>query len=154
MPLSAAAETFCELVFEKTPVLVLHSCGHFDVINPLWARYIKEHHAHPRYYLTDLGVSVMREVNDRRQPLIYVGFRFCKDLTFHQAVLNTVSARDELMALRTADGSTPLIGWAWENRSSRVYQNDNVDTMKALIYNEAWWDATNHCGECAREFIL
>ncbi len=152
-PMSPEAETFCKLVFTETPVMIQHPSGHFDMINPQWAPYIKERRV-SRRFLTDLGVRVMHERNDRGQPMIYVGFRFCKDLNFHLAVLCT-KARAELMNLRTEkDGSTPLIGWAWENRSSRFYTDPKVVFMKEVIYDKTWWDVTNDNGESAGELIL
>lgn len=160
--LSDSIQHFSKLVSDNVPVMVRHSSGNFDILNSAWEKFIYEHSniemQRVNYYLTDLGKRIMRELNPRGQPLVYVAFRFVKSRQLHAAIFNTDRT---LMELRTWDGSTPLIGWAWQNgkngcnagNRSMISTDDEVMTMRRMIYPKELWEMMNMRGETAESFL-
>lgn len=154
--LSPHATLLTELVLREEPVLVLNPEQGDDDLNPVWGLFVKTHLNDARmrvsYNLTEIGLQVLSEVNARRQPLIYVVFRFCRDKTLLKAILRLGGKTlSPLMSLRTQDGSTPLIGLAWE-----YFQGNRTDDeiREILPYvRPEWLRPTNHRGESAASFL-
>ena len=154
--LSPHATRLTELALRKEPVLVPHPQHGFDVLNPEWELFVKTHLNEARmrvsYNLTETGLQVLSEVNARGQPIVYVVFRFCRDKTLLKAILSLdTDTLSRLMSLRTQDGSTPLIGLAWEYfQGNRT--DDEIREILPYVLPE-WLLPTNHRGESATSFL-
>ena len=153
---SPHAARLTDLVFGGTPVLVPHPQHGFNDLNPEWGlfveTYINETRMRISYNLTETGLQVLSEVNARGQPLIYVVFRFCRDKTLLNAILRLdTDTLSRLMSLRTQDGSTPLIGLAWEY----LQGNRTDDEIREILpyVRTKWLLPTNHRGESAANFL-
>jgi hypothetical protein len=154
--LSPNATLLTELVLREEPVLVLNPEQGTDDLNPVWGLFVKTHLNEARmrvsYKLTEIGQQVLNEVNAREQPLIYVVFRFCRDKTLLNAILHLGGKTlSPLMSLRTQDGSTPLIGLAWEYfQGNRT--DDEIREIMPYVHPE-WLLPTNRSGESAASFL-
>ena len=154
--LSPNATRLTKLVFDKTPVLVLNPEHGFDVLNPEWELFVKTHLNEARmrvsYKLTEIGQQVLNEVNAREQPLIYVVFRFCRDKTLLNAILHLGGKTlSPLMSLRTRDGSTPLIGLAWDCVQGNRTEAEIAEIMRYV--HPDWLLPTNNSGESASTIL-
>jgi hypothetical protein len=144
------AKLVSSLIFSDEQPTIPYMLTDLRIPNRAWSRVYQFSPEDSRnlYILTGETQKALAEVNDRGQPLIYILLRFCKDERFLKTILCSTSL--DMFDLITLDGSTPVIGYIYENRYN--LQAAHYDWI-AKIVGPKRWNQRNFAGESAASIV-
>ena len=159
MSFSKFSMDVCSRIFEQKPVMVPLKLSNGNEIKGVtqvsseWeiflTRTMNEDCQRIIYSLTPEAIAALNEVNERGQTLLYILMRFCKSDEVRRAIM--FSAPKEYFDIKTPDGSTPLIGFMFE-QARALKREDYLWIARHL--GQPRWIATNYCGESAHYFAI
>ena len=159
MSFSKFSNNICSLIFNKNPVMVPFKLSNGNEIKGVtrvsseWeiflTRTTNEDCQRIIYSLTPEAIAALNEVNERGQTLLYILMRFCKSAEVRQAIM--FSAPKESFDIKTPDGSTPLIGFMFEQ--ARALKREDYLRIASDL-GQARWYATNNRGESAHNLAI
>jgi hypothetical protein len=159
MSFSKFSKDVCYRIFAQKPVMVPLKLSNGQEVNgvtqvssewtPFLTRYRNDDCQRIIYSLTPEAIAALNEVNERGQTLLYILMRFCKSVEVRKAIM--FSAPKEYFDIKTPDGSTPLIGFMFQ-QAGELKREDYLWIARDL--GQPRWYATNNRGESAHYFAI